>query len=78
MNANAKKAEDAEKDGHMRSCAIERAALVWEAKAKEILREVSREVLESDRTWYIGQWTYCTARAAGLRQALSILAREEP
>jgi hypothetical protein len=57
-------------------CDLERAALVWEEKAKEI-KEILREVSESYRTWYIGQWTYCTARAAGLREALSILGREE-
>jgi len=45
-------------------CAIERAAIDWEAKAKGIL------------PWYNEEVAYCTGFAAGLREALRILARE--
>jgi selenocysteine lyase/cysteine desulfurase len=59
MNANA------EKDGHMRPSAIERAARAWEEKAKEILQRHNEQV------------AYCTGYAEGLREALRILGREE-
>jgi hypothetical protein len=55
---------------------IERAARAWEETAQEILREVPKEVSEGDRTWYDQQVTYCAGRAAGLREALSILGNE--
>jgi hypothetical protein len=58
-------------------CAIERAAIDWEETAKEILRKVLREVSVGDRAWYYEQVIYCAARAAGLREALGILGRED-
>jgi hypothetical protein len=66
-------AENAEK----RPCDIERAARVWEAKAKSILENIPRKTTRHHRLWCDKEVTYCFARAAGLREALSILAREE-
>jgi len=53
-----------EEDGYMRPCDIERAARMWEQKGKEI------------QPWD-DEVAYCVGRAAGLREALRILAREE-
>jgi len=68
---------NAEKDGHMRPSAIERAARAWEEKAKSILLNIPRKTTRHHRLWCDKEVAYCFARAAGLREALSILAKEE-
>jgi alkyl hydroperoxide reductase subunit AhpF len=63
-------------DENVTPCEIERAARAWEAKGREIMRNMPRNV-PGDSRWREREVTYCFARAAGLFEALDILAREE-
>jgi len=69
MSANVN--ENAEKGGHMQPSAVERAARAWEERTKWM--EGAKELIP----WYNEEVAYCNGRAAGLREALAILGREE-
>jgi hypothetical protein len=77
MRANA---VNVEKDGYMHLCDVEFSARMWEETVKEmqeILRKGPLEISVRDRVWYNERIIYCAARAAGLREALSILGRKK-
>jgi hypothetical protein len=72
-----------EKTGPMSPCAVERAAIEWEERALEIVpwysEEAAREWEEKVKdilSLYVEK-AYARGRAAGLREALAILGREE-
>jgi hypothetical protein len=58
-------------------CEIERAARAWEAQAKHLLVNYPRKASRGHRLWADQQIMYARGCAAGLREALSILGREE-